>query len=68
MTCADCANWTRTNKGWGRCAVALNGKLFNNKQKRDGKWVYYMAMHTNVRYHTQRACKVRFKRKEESEP
>lgn len=60
MTCSDCVHWSLTHKGWGRCDIAMNGGLFNNKAKRDGKWYHYTARHTNTRYHKQRACKVRF--------
>jgi hypothetical protein len=43
--------------GWGICNIGLHGKLFRNHTKHG----VYMARHTNSRYYTQTACKVRFK-------
>lgn len=43
--------------GWGICNVGLHGKMYRNHTKHGA----YMAMHTNSRYYTRTACKVRFK-------
>ena len=43
--------------GWGICNIGLHGKSFMNHTKNG----VYMARHTNSRYYTQTACKVRFK-------
>ena len=48
------------HSGWGICNVALHGKMFRNHVRIPERRCY-MAMHTNSRYYTQTACKVRFK-------
>lgn len=60
--CRDCSFWTRHSDLWGRCSKALNGTWFTNHTSRGE----YKCRHTNARYHGQRACKVRFERREEA--
>ena len=45
------------HSGWGICEKGLHGKLFRNHTKHGS----YMAHHSNSRYYTQTACKIRFK-------
>ena len=57
--CANCQHYCADidpHSGWGICNVAKDGGLFRNHSN-GRKWI---ATHTNGRYYTQTACKVRF--------
>ena len=58
--CANCEHFViddNPHNGWGYCKIGKSDGLFMNHTKH-GR---YMARHTNGRYYTQTACKVRFK-------
>lgn len=57
--CANCQHYCidiDPHSGWGVCDAALDGGMFTNHTKHG----QYRAMHTNGRYYTTNACKVRF--------
>lgn len=57
--CANCQHFcvdVDPHSGWGICDIGKNDGLFTNHTKH-GK---YKARHTNGRYYTQTACRVRF--------
>ena len=61
--CYNCQHFlvsTDPHQGWGSCDVAKNRGYFMNHVKYP-KPHKYRARHTNGRYYTQTACKVRFK-------
>lgn len=58
--CFNCQHFNVSidpHQGWGSCDIAKKGTLFRNHTSRGS----YMAYHTDSRYYTQTACKVRFK-------
>ena len=63
ITCKDCDHWKPTHKMWGKCELALNGQWFTNYSSRFPQG--YRARHTNSRQRDNKACKVRFKAKQE---
>lgn len=57
--CQNCIHYCMDidpHSGWGFCDVAKDSGMFMNHTKY-GK---YLAKHTNGRYYTQKACRIRF--------
>lgn len=58
--CANCQHFCvdiNPKSGWGICTEGKNNGYFTNHTKHGT----YRAKHTNGRYYTMTACKVRFK-------
>ena len=58
VTCKDCYYWTCKHDTWGICSIAKQGTF---KHKRG-----YECNHTQAREYSNRACKVKFRPKEDS--